>query len=172
MISHVYEIIGVDYDIRCNFVYFLSPAHAHSNAGPGPLKSGPEPSVPPAHADACNYFLHYLLLQSVHNTSVLVTFDHQTQVVSRTDFPNTDRSIRILGSTSAALLAARPREISILSHHHSKKYQNLEHEVGKTTLQVVCYLALFQPTEPLVLQTVFASSILHLQCCVIEQLPL
>ena len=43
MISHVYEIIGVDYDIRCNFVYFLAPAHADSNAGRGPLKSGPEP---------------------------------------------------------------------------------------------------------------------------------
>ena len=155
MISHVYEIIGVDYDIRCNFVYFLSPAHAHSNAGPGPLKSSPEPSVPPAHADACNYFLHYLLLQSVHNTSVLVTFDHQTQVVSRTDFPNTDRSIRIFDSTSAALLGKflpLDGEESVschiitarnmrISRKYSKKYLNIHVRSSSVTLVALAFSA-------------------------------
>ena len=45
MISHLYEIIGVCYDIPCDFICFLAPARAAGRAGskaaPGRLKSAP-----------------------------------------------------------------------------------------------------------------------------------
>ena len=42
------------------------------------------PSVPPAHADACDYFQHNplrLLNTPDHNIPILVTFDHQPQII-------------------------------------------------------------------------------------------
>ena len=43
MISDVCEIIGVGYDILCDFKCFLAPARACSNAALGRLKSSPDP---------------------------------------------------------------------------------------------------------------------------------
>ena len=62
---------------------------------------------------------HYLGLNSVHNTSILVRSGQQHQVVPRTDF--TSRSMRSLCITYAALFAARRSKSSILPHDHSKK---------------------------------------------------
>ena len=64
-------------------------------------------SVPPAQADACYYFRHYRRLNRVHNTSVLVTFGQQPQVVFQTDVPNRDRrSLGSLGGSFDIPLAA------------------------------------------------------------------
>ena len=70
--------------------------------------------------DASDYLRHYVGLKCMHNTSLLVSFGQQHQV-PRTDF--TSRSMRSLCITSTALFAALRGKISILSHHHSKKYQ-------------------------------------------------
>ena len=63
-------------------------------------------------------------LKSVHNASVLITHGQQGQIVSRLDSSCTHRRSIRLGSTSAALHAAWRKGVSILPHHHSKKYQN------------------------------------------------
>ena len=41
--SHVYDIEGLVYDILCDYLCFLVPARAGSNAAPLRLKSGPDP---------------------------------------------------------------------------------------------------------------------------------
>ena len=111
--------------------------------------------------DACDYLRHYIGLKCVHNTSLLVRIGHQHQVPRR-DF--TSGSMRSLRITSTALFAALRSKISILLHHHSKKYQifgtrSRENHIISRLLPC----ALFRPTEPRVLQSVFASSILHLR---------
>ena len=127
LVEHFAKVFKVVIDDRCaQYASRLSSSHWQA------------PSVPPAHADACDYFLYYLRLKSVHNTSesVSVTFDHHPQVVSRTEFPHmpVDRSIRRLSSTSAVLVAARQRGIGILSHHHSKKYQIFKNTARNITI--------------------------------------
>ena len=77
-------------------------------------------SLTRAMIDACYDLRHYVGLKCVHKTSLLVRFGQHHQV-PRTDF--TSRSMRSLCITSTALFAALRSKISILSHHHSKKYQ-------------------------------------------------
>ena len=91
-----------------------------SSARIGAPSSTKTVSLTRAMIDACDYLQHYVGLKCVHNTSLLVRFGQQHQV-PRTDF--TSRSMRSLCITSTALFAALCSNISILSHHHSKKYQ-------------------------------------------------
>ena len=44
-ISHVYDIVGSDYGILCNFICFLVPALAGSNAGRYGSKAAPNPPI-------------------------------------------------------------------------------------------------------------------------------
>ena len=43
MRCHVYDIVGLVYDILCDFLCFVVPTWAGSNAAPQRLKSGPDP---------------------------------------------------------------------------------------------------------------------------------
>ena len=69
-ISNVYDIVGLVYDILCDFLCFLTPARADSNAAPLRLKSCPDPvQMRPCSNPMRPLFVPYVCLSSLASKS-------------------------------------------------------------------------------------------------------